>query len=87
MRIINLNEDSKNTLLEQLIKRSPQSYGQYEQTVNEIIENVKANRDKALFDYTMKFDQCTITAETIQVTREEIEEAYTKVNQIGRAHV
>ena len=80
MRIINLNEDSKNTLLEQLIKRSPQSYGQYEQTVNEIIENVKANRDKAMFDYTMKFDQCTITAETIQVTREEIEEAYTKVN-------
>lgn len=80
MRIINLDEDSKNTLLEQLIKRSPQSYGQYEQTVNEIIENVKANRDKALFDYTMKFDQCTITAETIQVTREEIEEAYTKVN-------
>ena len=80
MRIINLNEDSKNTLLEQLIKRSPQSYGQYEQTVNEIIENVKANRDKALFDYTMKFDQCTITAETIQVTREEIGEAYTKVN-------
>ena len=80
MRIINLNENSKNTLLEQLIKRSPQSYGQYEQTVNEIIENVKANRDKALFDYTMKFDQCTITAETIQVTREEIEEAYTKVN-------
>ena len=80
MRIINLNEDSKNTLLEQLIKRSPQSYGQYEQTVNEIIETVKANRDKALFDYTMKFDQCTITAETIQVTREEIEEAYTKVN-------
>lgn len=80
MRIINLNEYSKNTLLEQLIKRSPQSYGQYEQTVNEIIENVKANRDKALFDYTMKFDQCTITAETIQVTREEIEEAYTKVN-------
>ena len=67
-------------MLEQLIKRSPQSYGQYEQTGNEIIESVKANRDKALFDYTMKFDQCTITAETIQVTREEIEEAYTKVN-------
>lgn len=79
MRIINLNEDSKNTLLEQLIKRSPQSYGQYEQTVNEIIENVKENRDKALFDYTMKFDHCSLTAETIQVTREEIEEAYTKV--------
>lgn len=80
MRIISLNEDSKNTLLEQLIKRSPQSYGQYEQTVNEIIENVKESRDKALFDYTQRLDHCTITAETIRVTNEEIKEAYTKVN-------
>lgn len=81
MRIINLNEDTKNTLLEQLIKRSPASYGQYEQTVNEIIENVKENRDKALFDYTQKFDHCAITSETIRVTEDEIKEAYTKVNQ------
>ena len=80
MRIINLNEDTKNTLLEQLIKRSPSSYGQYEQTVNEIIENVKENRDKALFDYTQKFDHCAITSETIRVTEDEIKEAYTKVN-------
>ena len=80
MRIINLNEDSKNTLLEQLIKRSPASYGQYEQTVNEIIENVKENRDQALFDYTQKFDHCAITANTVRVTEDEIKEAYTKVN-------
>ena len=80
MRIINLNEDSKNTLLEQLIKRSPASYGQYEQTVNEIIENVKESRDQALFDYTQKFDHCAITANTVRVTEDEIKEAYTKVN-------
>lgn len=80
MRIIDLSEDSKNTLLKQLVKRSPQSYGQYERTVNEIIENVKENRDKALFEYTQRFDHCTVTADTIRVTPEEIREAYAKVN-------
>lgn len=80
MRIVTLNENTKNNLLEQLLKRSPSSYGKYEQTVNEIIENVKQNRDKALFDYTLKFDGCKLTAGNIRVTREEIEEAYTLVD-------
>lgn len=80
MRIVTLNEDSKNTLLEQLVKRSPASYGEYEQTVNEIIETVKNKKDRALFDYTQQFDHCTITAETIKVTPDEIKEAYTLVN-------
>ena len=79
MRIVSLNESTKNTLLEQLLKRSPSSYGEYEATVNEIIENVKANKDKALFDYTLRFDKCEITADTIRVTDEEIKEAYTLV--------
>lgn len=80
MRIVTLNENTKNNLLEQLLKRSPSSYGKYEQTVNEIIENVKQDRDKALFDYTLKFDGCKLTAGNIRVTREEIEEAYTLVD-------
>lgn len=80
MRIVTLNESTKNELLEQLVKRSPSSYGSYEQTVNEIIENVKAKKDQALFDYTQQFDHCTITAKTIKVTPEEIKEAYTLVN-------
>lgn len=80
MRIVSLNEDTKNNLLDQLLKRSPSSYGKFEQIVNDIIENVKENKDVALFEYTSKFDQCELTADTIRVTREEIEEAYTLVN-------
>lgn len=80
MRIVTLNENTKSNLLEQLLKRSPSNYGAYEQTVNEIIENVKQNKDKALFDYTLQFDHCKITAENIRVTREEIDEAYTLVD-------
>lgn len=81
MRIVTLNEDSKNTFLKQLVKRSPSSYGQYEQTVNDIIEAVKSRKDRALFDYTQQFDHCAITAETIRVTKEEIREAYDLVDQ------
>ncbi|MBQ9141142.1 MAG: histidinol dehydrogenase [Lachnospiraceae bacterium] len=76
MRIINLTEDTKQNLMNDLLKRSPNNYSQYEATVNEIIENVKANKDKAIFDYTLKFDKFELNAENIKVTREEIEEAY-----------
>lgn len=80
MRIVTLNEETKRGLLTSLLKRSPGSYGEYEQTVNEIIEAVKTKKDQALFDYTKKFDHCHVTADTIRVTKEEITEAYTRVN-------
>ena len=75
MRVLELNEKTKQELLKNLLNRNPGSYGSYESTVNEIIENVKVNKDKALFDYTLKFDKCDIGSENIRVTEDEIEEA------------
>lgn len=80
MRIIKLTEETKNNILEDLLKRSPNSYGEYESAVNDILENVKKNKDKAVFEYTKKFDKADITAENILVTEEEIKEAYTLVD-------
>lgn len=80
MRIVELNDKTRNNLLENLLKRSPNSYGQYEQTVNEIISQVREKKDEALFAYTHKFDHCEITKDTIRVTHEEIKEAYEKVD-------
>jgi len=80
MRIVALTEDTKRNVMNDLLKRSPNNYSQYESTVNEIIENVKTNKDKAVFEYTKKFDKFDLTAENIKVTREEIEEAYTKMD-------
>ena len=54
MRIQKLDENSRKNLLEDLLKRSPNNYGQYEQGVTEILANVKANGDQALFEYTKK---------------------------------
>ena len=81
MRIQKLDENSRKNLLEDLLKRSPNNYGQYEQGVTEILANVKANGDQALFEYTKKFDQADLNAENIKVTDAEIEEAYALVDR------
>lgn len=80
MRIVELNNDTKKSILDDLLKRSPNNYGQFEATVNEIIDRVRTEGDKAIFDYTLKFDKFQLTAENIKVTRAEIEEAYTKLD-------
>jgi len=81
MRIIELTEEARTNILENLLKRSPNSYGEFESRVNEIIENVRANRDAAIFDYTKRFDGADINAENILVTEDEIKEAYEKVDE------
>lgn len=80
MRIIQLTDTTKKDILTDLLKRSPSSYGEYEATVAEIIENVKTNGDEAVFAYTKQFDKFDLNAENIYVTREEIEEAYKQID-------
>lgn len=80
MKIINLTKETKQGILDNLLKRSPNNYSGYEDTVNEIIAKVKAEGDKALFDYTLKFDKYALNAEAIRVTPAEIEEAYQKLD-------
>ena len=80
MRIQKLNSDTKKNLLEDLLKRSPNSYGQYEESVRQILNDVKEKKDAALFEYTKKFDKTELTKETIMVSEEEIAEAYEKVD-------
>ena len=76
MRIVKLNEETKKDILDNLLKRSPNNYDSYAATVAEIVNNVRENGDKAVAEYTLKFDKTEINAENILVTREEIEEAY-----------
>ena len=80
MRIQKLNSDTKKNLLEDLLKRSPNNYGQYEASVKEILDKVKEEKDAAVFAYTAQFDGAELTADTIEVTDAEIEEAYAQVD-------
>ena len=54
MRILELNQDTLTELSQNLLKRSPNSYAEYESVVAEIIENVRSNGDEAVFGYTKK---------------------------------
>lgn len=80
MRIEKLDQNTKKNLLEDLLKRSPNSYGKYEESVRVILDTVKERGDDALFEYTKKFDGADVNAANILVTEEEIEEAYETVD-------
>ena len=56
MRIVKLNEQSKQDILACLLKRDPNNYSGYEDRVQEIVENVSTRRYEALIEYTEKID-------------------------------
>lgn len=80
MRIIKLNEQSRANILADLLKRDPNNYSAYEGTVQEIVDDVRARGDEALFEYTKKFDGAELSADNIRVTQAEIQEALSQVD-------
>lgn len=80
MRTLRLTKSSATDVLGDLLKRSPNNYTAYEQSVAAIIEAVRTRGDEALFEYTEKFDGARLNGENIRVTKAEIDEAYEKVD-------
>ncbi len=81
MRIVELNEETKNNILENLLRRSPNQYKEYEERVHTIIEAVREQGDTAVFEYTKKFDKIELDSSSILVTEDEIKEAYEKIDK------
>ena len=81
MRITELNENTKENILESLLKRSPNNYGEYESVVDKIIADVRAEGDKAVVELTAKFDKWDASADKLKVTRQEIEAAYLEIDE------
>ncbi len=80
MRILELNENTRKDILSNLLKRSPNSYGEYEGRVSTIIDDIKSRRDEAVFEYTKKFDGYDLNADNIIVTEDEIKAAYEEID-------
>ncbi len=80
MKIVELTNDTKKDILNNLLKRSTNNYGSYEADVIKIVEAVKNNGDEALFDFTLKFDKANINASNVKVTEDEIKEAYDQID-------
>ena len=81
MRIVRLDEKTRNEVLGNLLSRNRTDYGAYEASVREMVEQVRTNKDEALFGYTEKFDHVKLTPDTVRVSDAEIGEAYSEVSQ------
>lgn len=75
MKIIELNKNNANELLDLLKSRSTNNFDTQEKIVKDVVENIKTNGDKALFDYTKQFDGFELTKDNIRVTDKEIDDA------------
>ena len=80
MRIQKLDENTKKNLLNDLLKRSPNHYTEYEARVSVILDAVRQDGDAALFQFTKQFDGVELNENNIRVTDAEIEEAYKLVD-------
>lgn len=81
MKLLKIEQNTIDNILSDLLKRSPNHYGDYEGAVQEIINQVREKKDQALFDYTARFDGAYLTTDTVEVTQKEIEEAYEAVEE------
>src|SRR3989339_249385 len=66
--------------ISKLKSRGNQNFDLAIDRVMPIIRNVKIKGDKALFDYTEKFDNVQLNKHTIKLTKEEIKRAYNLVS-------
>lgn len=78
--IIYLNTPEGSEKVEKILNRNQLEYGSVQQTVDEILSDVKKNGDEALFKYTKQFDGLSLTKDTLCVSKAEIEAAYEEVD-------
>ncbi|WP_408609338.1 histidinol dehydrogenase [Defluviitalea raffinosedens] len=81
MRIIDNQDYKAEIFIEELLKRSQLNFKNVQDIVDDIIDNVRNNKDEAVLDYTRQFDQVSLTSQTIKVTEDEIQEAYKKLDE------
>ncbi|MGF7398796.1 histidinol dehydrogenase [Thermoanaerobacterium thermosaccharolyticum] len=81
MKIYDFSNSIDNTVIKNLTNRSKLENKDVESTVSEIIYNVKMHGDRALFDYTLKYDGVEIDDKNIMVEKREIDDAYSKVDK------
>ena len=72
--------EEKEKLKARVMARSQLTNDEVTAKVKDIIAKIRAEGDKALFEYTERFDRVRLSAETVQVTREEIDAAYAKAD-------
>lgn len=81
IQFIDLRANKDSDIFEKLASRSQIEYGDIQDRVSDIVNNVKKNGDKAVLEYTGMFDKVQLCPDNIVVSHTEIEEAYEKVDK------
>lgn len=80
MKIIQIKKGSLEKRLKGLRGETSLSDGRVELSVRKIVESVRKNGDRALFEYTKKFDKVELFPRTVRVSDKEIQNAEAKVS-------
>ena len=67
------------SFLEKLQKRAASPEKWVVDTVNEILDNVRTNGDKAVLEYTEKFDKVSLTQETLEMSKADLEKQFGRI--------
>ncbi len=83
MKLLRIRTSNKRAgeQLDRIYLRSSSTEGGIISLVSKIIDNVRQHGDRALFDYTKKFDKVAYTAKTVSVSKKETSAALKKVSK------
>jgi histidinol dehydrogenase len=80
IKVIDMRKGDDAGLFAGLVGRNRIGGGEVVRTVEDIISKVRSEGDQALIEYTLKFDKVQLDQTSIKVTRQELEEAYEKID-------
>lgn len=80
IRFLRFSDLDFEPIFRQILERSETVPPEIEQTVRDILADVRTRGDEALFEYTARFDRLVLSAQTLQVSRAEIELALAEVD-------
>lgn len=81
IQIIKCGTPEGNEKIQKVLSRSQLEHGNVQEIVDGILADIRARGDKAIFEYTEKFDKVKIDESNFKVTEEEIEYAYSQVDK------
>ena len=81
MKTIKFSSDNFFGQLDDAIKVDSETTPELVSTVTNIIKNIRANKDAALFEYAKKFDRFDANSANIRVTKEEMDIAHDKCDR------
>ena len=79
MKIYKFTDADYIAVVDALVNRANVNFMSHDETVRNILQDVRQKGDSALLEYTHRFDQHDLPMDRLQVTPEEIQQAYSQV--------